>query len=286
MQQERKKGCLLLFTYGDHMCVWAEPSFLEPFEGTEAQLQSEGVGRLHKLAIREAIREAELSVSKDTTPAMKKRTCEAVVVTPATANKSRTQRANRIQSPAPASVSPCSRACHETMDIMPYIPDCVVTETLSAYELKRLENMRQNQLVIEKLGVTEATQDLRAVAAPPRYVLDPAIVQERAAQRAQALVEATLNKRASSRLKDIVESGGGRPLRYADEYSALEEAEDSLHAEHARAKRKARSLAARRSGGGRKAAVKELSEEERASLAAAEGWLDEMKVRWGRGRDR
>ena len=158
--------------------------------------------------------------------------------------------------------------------------DASSAEGLSAYEMERLANIARNQKVLEALGVVGASASLRnAAASPKRTPIDPAIATLRAQQRAQQLAEAYANKRKSSRLAENPDRPA--PVRYSDEYAALEEAE---HAMRIPLKRKRGSSApgSGRGRGGRSSDVESaLSEAERAALAEAyaeaEGWLNDMR---------
>ena len=145
-------------------------------------------------------------------------------------------------------------------------------EELSAYELKRLETMRRNALALEALGVADASSALREATTPDKREVDPAVLAARAQARAERIREAHANRRSSSRLVDR-DDATRAPVRFADEYAALEDAEVRILSRVTKRGGKG--------GGGRRRESVELSAEERASLAAAmteaSGWLGHMR---------
>ena len=66
----------------------------------------------------------------------------------------------------------------------------VVAPALSEYELKRMETIRQNQLVLEALGVATASAAVRDAVTPVKQPLNPAVKAARMHERHQRLLEA------------------------------------------------------------------------------------------------
>ena len=152
----------------------------------------------------------------------------------------------------------------------------VVVPSLSAYELQRLQNIKDNQLKLQALGLEAVAKEVREmVSTPEKASIDPAVRAARIQERAARLVEAQANRRASSRLT----GERAAPVRYADEYDAAAEAEEA--ALYRRSRKRARAAGGGRGSRGGGANDAALGPEERAALAEAyeeaEGWLEEMR---------
>ena len=247
VQEKKKHGTVLVKSFGDDAYVWAKPTALRPF------VKAEEVARKAPARMQPALQAALAEM----------RRLAAISVAEVTAAQTMLPKAATSVREAP--------------------PPVAQTESgLSAYELQRLETMRENQRVLEALGVATASDCLRVATAtattPQKAAVDPEVRAARAAERHARLLEAQVHRRTSSRLQALP-LDGSRPKRFAEEYAEL----DEVAREDAVLRKRARASAAGGGGGrgGRKAAVLDaLGPEERAAVAAAyeeaSGWLDAM----------
>jgi len=147
---------------------------------------------------------------------------------------------------------------------------------LSAYEMQRLDTMRENQRILEALGVVSASESLRRLApTPEKQSMDPAMRAAKAQERQERMEDAKANRRQSSRLKDLPE-GHARPKRFADELNDFDDGERELAHLRKRARRGQRGSGTH--GGGK---LSSLSTKEREAIAAAydeaRDWLEHMR---------
>ena len=270
VQKARKPGRILVQSYGDNAFVWVKPKTLDLFEVAKAEAAMLATAtKAVKAALRLAV-EAQggstiLRTGKTKTAAMK------------TAGQTKTPRKTKsaVATPALAAVAtPAKPAMQKRAR-----EDEDANAGLSEYELKRKEQIEENNKIIEALGLKGARDALSDACTPPkRGSLDPAVLAARAQARAARLAEAHANRRSSSRLTADGDGGGPKaPVRFADEYCALEEAERVI-----RLPKKKRSKVT-----GARVEESVLSEAERAAVAAAHveasGWLKHME-RWVGGR--
>lgn len=274
VQKARKPNTVLVKSFGDNAYVWAKPTAVRAFDVDdvdEAQL-AKAASRV-QTALREAL----------------------ATVNPKQKSKQKSKPSKRegfvmpkmyvpMTSPPAAAAAPAKRHA-EARAPAPRLSLPPVVERnasgLSDYELQRLETMRQNQLVLESLGVASASASLRlASATPEKPSVDPAVRAAKAAERHARLLEAQANRRTSPRMQELPDGGQTprAPKRYSDEYASLDEAErESTQLR----KKMRRASAAARSSGTRKKEERWLSADERAAIAEAyeeaEGWLDEMR---------
>lgn len=286
VQKLRKPDRILVHSYGDNQYVWARPSSLSQFKVADAEAALNTPRNWHsapllKAALVDAIIAIKGTAAPPTPAATSTSKWKKTSMSPTTPRKeapvAHTVESVRADRPAVAHhLEPDEGDEEEEIGTT----DASSAEGLSAYEMERLANIARNQKVLEALGVVGASASLRnAAASPKRTPIDPAIAALRAQQRAQQLAEAYANKRKSSRLAENPDRPA--PVRYSDEYAALEEAE---HAMRIPLKRKRGSSApgSGRGRGGRSSDVESaLSEAERAALAEAyaeaEGWLNDMR---------
>ena len=251
---------VLVRSFGDDAYIWAKPETLCPLKTEE---------------VRAALETASARVR----PAL-----EAAIACRPAANKAK--RKATVQPPSP--MQPPSPASPHT-PVQPPPPSGVPgspDDGLSAYERKRLEQIKQNEAALAALGVTSAAEDLRrARAADKKKPIDPAVVAARARERQLRLEEAQANKRQSSRLQGTPVADR-TPKRYADEFNPDEEEEEAALYRESKKRMKTASRAGlsggRGSRGGKGGVAASLTEAERAAVAeafeAAESWLEAMSA--------
>ena len=313
VQRQRKPGRVLVMSFGDDAYIWAKSSAMSAFVAAEAEaalrLPRSTLAPMLKSALDDAIAASSgarvssspssSSSSSSSSSASKKRSGPP---TPRTDSQSPSKKRARTATPIepPAFGRGRARAIAEEeaeAEAEAEVEEAEVEEAdeeseddsgtddnpegLSAYELERLANIARNERILESLGVATAAASLCTGASrAPKVSLTPEQKARRAQERAERLAEAQANKRTSSRLAEGG-SSTAKPVRYAEEYAALDDAEQVRVP--LRIKRKAKGGGFGRGRGGRAAEGAEsgLSEEERAAVAAAyaeaEGWLSHMR---------
>ena len=148
---------------------------------------------------------------------------------------------------------------------------------LSDYEKQRLATMEENARALRAFGIDD---DLASMRTAPKELSE----EERLARnerRLERLAELQANKRpTSTRVQTLEKQRGAREKeqrkRLAEEHAFFEATERALADADGDRPRKA----AKRGGGGRgrkAAAPPALTDAQRASLAAAEGWIEPMR---------